>query len=294
MLRRIKKFAYHAIKHGFFSKAVQTCKLDDGLTKVMCYRHKNNFIRAVNYHDIPADCAETFDRHLAYYRENYSPVSLADLDRFFENQVWNKEKPGLILSFDDGFRSHYDTVYPTLEKYGFTGWFLVPTEFVATPGNQQIPYAESHRISYCNNYNNGRIALSVEELRELDRGHVIVSHTRTHRRLGKGVDAAELEQEIIQSKKELEELVGHPINVFGWVGGEVESYSKAAAEIIRKAGYKYSFMTKSAPVTCSTDPHQMHRTNIEADTPVEDLNYQLCGLPDFFNMPHRIYLSRLT
>ncbi len=95
------------------------------------------YIRAINYHGVSEDTAGNFERQLAYYAERFTAVSLADLDRFFHLQHWDKKRPGLIISFDDGLSSNYSVAAPLLEKYGFHGWFFVPVDFVAAPPSEQ-------------------------------------------------------------------------------------------------------------------------------------------------------------
>lgn len=79
------------------------------------------FIRAVNYHATPEADADQFRKHLAFYREHYSDVTYDDLCRFLEQGTWTKPKPGLLLSFDDGYRDNATVAAPLLEEFGLTG-----------------------------------------------------------------------------------------------------------------------------------------------------------------------------
>lgn len=238
------------------------------------------FVRAVNYHVVSPSEAASFEKHLQYYAENYVPVNLQMLENFLQDGEWQYNRPGLIVSFDDGHRSHYEIAAPLLEKYGFTGWFFVPVELMNLETNEiSREQAES--------------ALTWEQLEYLARKHIVGSHTATHCRLNKTVDQKRLEYEIIGSGETLEKLLGHRISTFCWVGGEEESYSREAAEIIKKF-YQYGFMTNNAIIGARENPYQLQRTNIEAENPLWLVRFQLSGLMDIFYTPKRRRVNKLT
>lgn len=238
------------------------------------------FVRAVNYHVVLPTEASSFEKHLRYYAENYVPVDLPMLENFLRGGEWKYNRPGLIISFDDGHRSHFETAAPLLEKYGFKGWFFVPVELMNL---------ETNRISR----EEAQSALTREQLEYLDRKHIVGSHTATHCRLSKTVDRKRLEYEIIGSGESLEKLLGHPIPTFCWVGGEEESYSREAAGLVKKA-YQYGFMTNNAVITKGENPLQLQRTNVEAENPLWLVRFQLSGLMDVFYTGKRRRVNRLT
>lgn len=258
------------------------------------------YIRAINYHDTPAGTAHNFEKHLQFYRQHFSPVSLSDLNRFFESKEWWKDKPGLIISFDDGHRNNYDVAAPLLEKYGFTGWFFVPVDYINTPPKEQKEFASKHNFAPLNSqtwqegYEDGRVALSWDELRELDKKHVIGCHTRSHHRMFASTSPEQLNNEIIEAKHILEQELQHSIDIFCWCGGEKNTYSSEAARYVRRAGYRYSFMTISAPILPSTDRLQLHRTNVESHMHINNVKFWLTGLMDVLYTPKRRQVNRIT
>jgi peptidoglycan/xylan/chitin deacetylase (PgdA/CDA1 family) len=221
-------------------------------------------------------------------------VDLAGL-RALRNGDWPHERPGLIISFDDGLRTHADVVAPLLEQYGLCGWFMVPVDFVDVPPAQQSEWARDHSIQFSpGSFADGRIALDWGDVRRLDASHVVACHTRSHQRLGAELDDRQLEFEIPGSKKILEERVGHEVPVFAWVGGEEPTYSDGAAGAIRAAGFEFSFMTNNAVIRPSTDPLQLQRSNIEADFPLPLTRFTLSGFYDLMYWPNRRRVNRLT
>jgi peptidoglycan/xylan/chitin deacetylase (PgdA/CDA1 family) len=251
-------------------------------------------IRAVNYHDVPPALAPAFEEQLRFYRRHFEPVGLQQLRAFREGD-WSSDRPGLILSFDDGLRSHADVVAPLLERYGFPGWFMVPVGFVEAAPAEQAGFAKAHSIQ-CEGrvYEDGRIAMSWHDLRRLDGRHVIACHTRTHRRLSASLSDEEVQDEIAGSKQALEAGLGHPIEVFAWVGGEEESYSAKAARAINDAGFSVSFMTNSALIRPHTEPLQLQRSNIEAGFTASLMRFTLSGCYDIRYLLKRRRVNRLT
>jgi len=253
------------------------------------------YIRAVHYHDTTYDSADNFEKQLQFYQHYFSPVSLKDLELFLKNKLWKKAKPGLIISFDDGLRSNYEIATPLLEKYGFIGWFFIPPGFVDTPLEAQNQFAREHDIvSDCRVSLEDRIAISWEEALELKKKHVLGCHTLTHHRMAPEDSDGTLDNEIIESKLMMEQRLNHPIDIFCWVGGEEQSYTRKAAQYIQKAGYRYSFMTNTAPILPHTSPFQLQRTNVEAFWPLDIIKFQLCGIMDLLYIPKRKRVNQLT
>ncbi len=242
-----------------------------------------NYIRAINYHDTPEKYSKNFENQLLFYKQHFSPVSIQDLQLFLDTGVWHKQKPGLIISFDDGLQANYKVAKPLLEKYGFKGWFFIPPGFIETSPEKQNDFAQHHNISSTiNSGSNKRIAMSWNELSDLNKEHIIGCHTFTHHRMDIQDTEDILKKEIIDSKLLIEKRLNNQVDIFCWVGGEEHTYTKEAAKYIRKAGYRYSFMTNTHPIISSTQPLQLQRTNIESFFPLEVVKFQLSGLLDLF------------
>jgi peptidoglycan/xylan/chitin deacetylase (PgdA/CDA1 family) len=250
--------------------------------------------RALNYHDVPARLAGAFENQLRYFARHFVSVGPEEL-LALQAGDWPHPKPGLLLTFDDGLRSHADVVAPLLEKYGFRGWFNVPVGFVDTPPHEQQAFARSHRIDFdARDLPDERVALSWRDLRRLDGPHEICCHTFTHRRLGPRLTEQELDLEIDQAKRRLEEGLGHAVRGFAWVGGEEWAYSQEAAERIRAAGFEMSFMTNNALIRPDAELLQVQRTNVEAHFDPSFLRFCLSGFYDVLYLPKRRRVNRVT
>jgi peptidoglycan/xylan/chitin deacetylase (PgdA/CDA1 family) len=242
------------------------------------------YIRVINYHGTPLDQAENFERQIKYYLTKYFPATLTDLKNLIDG-VWPYQKPGIILSFDDGLRSNFEVAIPILEKYGFTGLFFIPPGFIDEPMSTAPQFCRRNLI-------NGVEALKVAEVQYLARQHYIGSHSYHHIRLKDGLSAEEIQMEVVESRKRLEEMTHTQVRNFAWVGGENWSYGRDSAVAIGTAGYQLVFAGNSLPVTSSTDPFWIYRTNVESDWSIDLVRVQLSGLADLWHWPSRARLRR--
>lgn len=233
--------------------------LSDFLLKKLDEQYAGQYIRIVNYHDTKAEDASIFEEHLKWYAKYFQNVNFECFQTFLDGGRIEMGHPGIMLTFDDGKKGNFDVAYPLLEKYGFTGYFLCSSDLVGTEGY-----------------------MSAGELKELIlSGHIIGDHTATHHRIEEYDTDEILGYEIVKSKEKLEKQVGSGIEVFCWCGGEEEHYTKRAHDLIKKAKYRYSFMTNSAPVFNNTDPYHIQRINVESGWPVYLMKFQISGFMDW-------------
>ena len=251
-------------------------------------------IRVVNYHSTPPHEMNNFEEQLKCYQQVYSSVNYNDLEMFFESGKWHKEKPGLIISFDDGFRDNVDHAVPLLDKYGFTGWFFIPSGLINGNSEVQMEFVGKTEGRYIPTYTDGRYLMSWEEIKQLYATHVVGCHTFSHHRMNEKDTPELLNKEIVVSKFLMENMLQKPVSIYCWVGGEEHTYTHAAAKQIKDAGYKYSFMTNTYPLTPGQSPLQIHRTNIETRNPMSLVRFQLSIIMDMLYKGKRKRVNNLT
>lgn len=258
--------------------------------------HQHGTIRIVNYHDVAPDEIAQFEKHLEFFHRNFYKVSMDDFENFLNGAMTKHNKPGLLLSFDDGLRSHSEVVAPLLQKWGFSGLFLVPTEFLQVPRDEQMNYCKQHRIdskAMKHKYSDGRVSMTIDEVRLLAKTHGVVCHTHSHRRLGRGISLDEAKHEIQHSKESLEKMAGVEIKGFGWVGGELLSYSAEAASVIKQLRFQYSLISKPGLNNRKTRRLELRRSSLDASWPVSLVSFHLCGLFDLLYWSQKLKISRL-
>lgn len=199
-------------------------------------------VQVVNFHATPSYRRDEYRRQMEALSKSYSSMNLADLDDFFAGR-WNKPKPGLIPVIFEGFRDGIDVMLPILEEFEFCGWFFVPSIFPNIPVDEQRSFAASHHLwpAKTEEYPGERMTLSWEEARAIADRHVFACHSRTHNFVKPDSSEAELQDEIVTSKAEIEAGIGQTVEVFAWLYGTETGVNKRSDELLKQAGYKYLY-----------------------------------------------------
>ncbi|MBV9079547.1 MAG: polysaccharide deacetylase family protein [Elusimicrobia bacterium] len=101
--------------------------------------------------------------------------------------------------------------------------------------------------------------LSTPDLRDLlDAGMAIGSHTLTHADLG-GASPADVEREVATSKRELESLIGRPVDGFAYPFGKPRHYNAGVIETLKRAGYRFAVTTSFGFVRAGADVFRLPR-----------------------------------
>lgn len=194
----------------------------------------NSWLPILSYHricDVPrADdplnlCArpQDFERVLYYLvTRGYRFVSLDTALDVMSGSHPRREKLA-CLTFDDGYRDFYTHAFPILRKYGAPATVFLVTGCIGGTNHWDDRYGLPSLP-----------LLSREDIRELDaRGVELGSHTVTHRPLP-DLSAAEQMREIVDSKRELEELLDHPVRFFCYPHVNCD---ERVQSMVRDAGY---------------------------------------------------------
>ncbi|NJL20417.1 MAG: polysaccharide deacetylase family protein [Leptolyngbyaceae cyanobacterium SM1_3_5] len=176
------------------------------------------------YHDVLPQQKVYFDtteqqlkRDFEFIRENdLTPITLEQLVVHLRTGLPLPEKP-ILLTFDDGYASHYQFVYPLLKEYGYPAVFSI---FTGKLDGEIV----------------GRSTVSWEQVREMaaDPLVTIAAHTVTHPSNLTLVSNAQLQREVVESKRILETQLGIPIRYFTYPEGY---YDDRVAQAVAAAGY---------------------------------------------------------
>lgn len=198
-------------------------------------------ISAVNYHNTPAYRADQYDHELAALAERFAPTTEDDLAEYFRTGHWPGGKPGIIVALYNGYRNNYDVFRPLLDKHGLVGWFFAPSAYAGCPPEEQAAFADQHRLrTIANEYADGRYAMNWEELRDLDKRHVVASHTRNHARISTD-DAAAMESEIVGAQEDFCRHLGHRVRSFAWLLSGTYGQSPVTDACVDRAEYEFLF-----------------------------------------------------
>ena len=141
---------------------------------------------------------------------HYHAITFDDLRAYFAGLQSLPSKP-VIITLDDGYRDLFTTAYPILRAYNFVAVAYIVTGFVGHPR-----YVTSDMIV------------------QMDHdGIEIASHTVDHVDL-KRAALPSVTYEVVQAKRWLENLVGHPVVDFAYPSGEFDA---AVESELAAAGY---------------------------------------------------------
>lgn len=199
-------------------------------------------IRVVNWHNTPRSRATKLRRELEGYTERFSPVSLDDLDEFFETGAWHRDRPGFIPVFYDGYRNNIDVAAAICDELGLLAWFFPPTGLLTTPEPDQRAFAAAHNITLLEEEGDqDRLAMTLDELAGIAGSHEVAHHTWGHAACAEIRDADDVRREITQPHRLLEEVTGRPPAAFAWRRGtSFDPNDRGSAELLR-LGYRYVF-----------------------------------------------------
>ena len=131
----------------------------------------------------------------------------------------DRHAPVFLITFDDGGLSYHSIVADRLEARGWRGHCFVSTDLIGRPG-----------------------FLDARQIRDLDaRGHVIGSHTASHPARFSACSTTQMRREWSESRRTLEDLLGHPVDTGSVPGG---AFSGTVAETAHDAGLRVLFTSE--------------------------------------------------
>jgi peptidoglycan/xylan/chitin deacetylase (PgdA/CDA1 family) len=149
-------------------------------------------------------------------RNGYTTIKFEDLGNYIKYKQPLPANP-IILTFDDGWADN-TIAYNNLKELGMIGNFAIVSSFMDKPGR-----------------------LTSTQVKEFnDNGMEISSHSVSHGNLST-MSAANLKNELVNSKKTLEELIGKEVNTIVYPTG---AYNNSVIDAAKAAGYQFGTNTK--------------------------------------------------
>jgi peptidoglycan/xylan/chitin deacetylase (PgdA/CDA1 family) len=225
------------------------------------------------YHAVKADKLDKFKRHMDYILRIGSPT-WSDT-----NESPSDTRPKIAVTFDDGFRSVMENALPVMQERGIPATIFVPVGYIGKkPG----------WVSDSQDLNLEDEVLNETQLRGLADNHLVKvgSHSITHKRLSQ-LDPKEAHEELVESKKILENILGKRVDLFAFPYGD---YNEETIELCAKAGYRNVFL--AIPVWGSSPKHGIVRGRIDVSLDDWFLEYRLKMLGAYQWLPVAINLKR--
>lgn len=180
---------------------------------------------------------DKFDEQMGYLAQNgYTPITLDTMVAGLNSIVTLPPKP-VIITFDDGYIDLYINAFGILRKYNFHAVAFIPTGLVGT----------SYYASW-------------EQLSEMQASGLLSfqSHSVSHANLP-SLSRDQLNMELTESKKTLEEKFGIPVNFIAYPYGTSNSTVWAAAQ---KSGYVGALGTWFSAIQSNGTIYNMPRIKV--------------------------------
>lgn len=182
---------------------------------------------------------DEFEKQMKYLSENgYTTLFISEIEDA------NKYEKPIILTFDDGYRDVYTNAFPILKKYNMKATLYI-----------------------ISGYLNGEYYLTTDMVKELAEHPLIEigSHTVNHSVLTKKSDE-EVEKQLCESKRYLEELTGKKIESIAYPTGAYDARIMKATE----KHYKYGIsIVAGKENTKQLNTYELRRLYIVRDFTIE-------------------------
>ncbi len=213
---------------------------------------------------------DMFKKHLQYLKDkNYTVITFKDLDKIGWRNRFEKDRKYIILTFDDGYKDNYDLAFPILKEFNFKATIFLMGSL--TYNEWDVKAGGERKFSL----------MSVEMIKEMqDYGIEFGAHTFNHPKINT-LSNEEIEHQIVDVKKPLEEKIGKEIITFAYPYGILNDYAK---EMAKKAGYTFALATDSGSVCLSDDLYQIRRIAIFPNTNLFSFKRKVAGNYNFIKI----------
>ena len=170
-----------------------------------------------------------FERQIAYLKKKgFEFYTASEIIKFY---LANGEFPprAVALTFDDGWKDNYTNAFPVLKKYGVKATIFVIPAVIGQTTDAVTADGEGPREH-----------MTESDILEMSRAGIeFASHSFNHKLFDR-VSNEEIEFEVTESKRFIENLTQKECSTFAYPAGFFTGFAK---KTIKKAGYDAAFST---------------------------------------------------
>lgn len=221
---------------------------------------------AVSWHWTPPEERDAFARQVDFLSERFHVLDRVGLEGFRAGSP-PKDRPALVLTFDDGNKNAREVAAPVLESRGLRGWFFV----IAGAADRTLPAEVGGAWR--------SLLMGPEEWRDLAaRGHVVGSHSWSHVEVGR-LDGERLRREVVDSRAAIEASARTKVDSFAYPLGGDRSYSVESERLVR-ATYRHVFHSCPGSVRPDETRYGIGRYVLAPDLPISVVRWLVSGARD--------------
>ena len=203
-------------------------------------------LRVITFHNILREDHLKFLNLIQYLKKNWNIITPCQFKDIINSKDLKVRKKNILITFDDAFKSQKIITEKFLDPLNIKALFFIVSDFVKLSSKDEAhKFIKKNFFKKHNHDHNIDLEannMTLEDLRYLvSKGHTIGGHTKTHKQLSKINDKDILIEEIINSKKFLENEIGINIEDFAYTFGDLDSINKVSVDIIMdNFNYLYS------------------------------------------------------
>ena len=238
-----------------------------------------------------------FEKHITYLSRHYTIISLDTLVAAIHQQDFSQIPPkSVVITIDDGHAGN-TALLPIFKQHGIRPTLYVCTQIIDTHRHfwfkvagqskaekerlKKLPNAE--RVTHLKQLTDfepekvypDRQALNITEMQEMAAHVDFQPHTRFHPILPRCTEA-ECQQEISDSKTDLETLLGIECSHFSYPNGD---YTEREIEIVKTDGFRSARSTNLGWNTLDTSPYRLKAIPITDDAGLTLFRAELTTIP---------------
>lgn len=263
-LRQILKLTvWLMVFYGGIFRLVRWMRRDSSRGAILLYHRVNDVSE-----DVLTTSTRRFAEHLVTLKHYYRVPSTQEL----VSKIAGRQPlpvTSVAIHFDDCYRDVRTCAAPLLKAAGMPGTSFVSSGFIDTERVFQ-----HDKEKYPHHFEN----LNSQDVREFsEMGLEVAAHTVNHVDLGK-VSLAQAEVEIVESRRQLETLLGHPVLLFSFPFGGYSNIREEVRERVVSAGYRALFSAHGGFVGPATTLFDIPRCGVSSDHSALALLMELEGI----------------
>jgi peptidoglycan/xylan/chitin deacetylase (PgdA/CDA1 family) len=170
---------------------------------------------------------KSFERHVDYCRDHYELISLQEVQHRLE--TGRSPRPAVSFTFDDGYSENCEFALPLLIRHRIPCTYFVTTENV----RHGHPFEHDVRRGHPLPIN------TIEQIKAAaDCGIEIGLHTANHVDFNRVHTTKQLNEEIVEAKRHLEQMIDRPVHYLAVPFGLPEQMRPAVIQTARQCGLK--------------------------------------------------------
>jgi peptidoglycan/xylan/chitin deacetylase (PgdA/CDA1 family) len=228
---------------------------DQVIVPILLYHHIGFSLQGDTVYYVSPD---TFDKQLnLLYQWGYKTISVQLLVKAIKEGTELPPKP-ILLTFDDGSETIYENALPMMQRYNFTGVSYIVYNYV---GIRNYMNADQIRALYAAGWEVGSHGLSHKDLT-----------ARPDRQM----------DEIVESRRRLESLLGVPVLSFAYPFG---SYDSDSLHYVHQAGYIAAMGLGNETLQGNKNLFYLYRQAVKGSEDLRTFTLHLPWRQDQYDLP---------